>query len=626
MSSTPTGELGLIGVDAPVRFGKYTLLTRLATGGMGEVYVAQMGGTAGFEKQVVIKRILPQLARDQHFVRMFLDEARITAQLNHPNICQVFDLGEIDGEYYIAMEYLEGLPLSRLIQKHAAGGIELRVAMGILVQACEGLAYAHDFRDPARRIEGVVHRDVSPQNLFVTAPGLVKVLDFGVAKLYREGSQTVTVSTKGKHLYMAPEQVNGDSVDQRSDTFALATVMFEALTGQSVFGRATQFLTLQAIVNGDRPRIRALRPDVPAAVEAVFERALSLKPDDRFPTARAMGEAFTFAISSLGGPASNIELAQFVQREHVDELSSERARIQRASARILPSLQERPTDVMPVVDEDVERLDHELDSVDDHESSYDEPTVEAPSALRPSNRAIEFVRVNTQDEVRDYFELEPQPWRRYLRWALVASITVGAALWFGRGYLQRAPAAEDWLATDSDLLPSATTGTTAGEAAETGRRGADRTAPDERPGAGQEARPGDGQPGGTGERVQAPGAAVTPPEEAGGAVDPDQPDDAEDKDRQRRPRVREPERREPERREPERREEDGYFTIDARPYAEVYIDGKKLGLTPLVKIPLAPGRHKVRAVAVESGEVQAFRIQVTPRKTLTRQVTFPGDD
>ncbi|HWN71702.1 MAG TPA: serine/threonine-protein kinase, partial [Haliangium sp.] len=273
MPSTPTGELALAGVDAPIRFGKYTLLTRLATGGMGEVYVAQMGGAAGFEKQVVIKRILPQLANDEQFVQMFLDEARITAQLNHPNICQVFELGEINGEYYIAMEYLEGLPLSRLILKHAVGGIDLRVVLGIMIQACEGLAYAHDFRDPARRIDGVVHRDVSPQNLFVTAPGLVKVLDFGVAKLYREGSKTVTVSTKGKHLYMSPEQVNGDRIDQRSDLFALATVMFEALTGRSLFGRATQFLTLQAIVTGDRPRIREVRSDVPAAVEDVLERA-----------------------------------------------------------------------------------------------------------------------------------------------------------------------------------------------------------------------------------------------------------------------------------------------------------------------------------------------------------------
>jgi serine/threonine protein kinase len=688
MPSTPTGEHALAGVDAPVRFGKYTLLTRLATGGMGEVYVAQMGGAAGFEKQVVIKRILPQLANDEQFVRMFLDEARITAQLNHPNICQVFELGEIQGEYYIAMEYLEGLPLSRLIHKHSFRGIDLRVVAGIMVQACEGLAYAHDFRDPTRRIDGVVHRDVSPQNLFVTAPGLVKVLDFGVAKLYREGSKTVTVSSKGKHLYMSPEQVNGEPIDQRSDLFALAAVMFEALTGRNLFGRATQFLTLQAIVTGDRPRIREVRSDVPAAVEEVFERALSLNPADRFPTGRALAEALAFALSSMGGPASIIELAHFVQREHVDELSSERQRIRRASAWVQSSRASSELLPMPTAEDDLSRIEGDLDVIDEQDAddaaetrreysgeytdehsdehsdhgryagqdALDQPTIEAPARLTPSPssvRPVAFVRLNAQHEVADYFDLRTQRWRRYLRWAVVATITLAAALWFGRDLLgfdvwamiRNAVGSGDGATADvpaqpagaaatpgagSDTKSDGTSNAGAGGASSPGQGTRPGTGPDgetdNRPAVGRVDQPppaaGAALPATTGQR---PGAnvpaggepAVAPP--AGSQPAPGSSGSSGSSGSAGATGV------EPGLAEEQRDLADGYFTVDAQPYAEIFIDGKKMGLTPLVKIPLEPGRHRVRAVAVETGETEAFRIQISSKKVVTKQITFTDD-
>jgi eukaryotic-like serine/threonine-protein kinase len=630
MPSTPTGEHALAGVDAPVRFGKYTLLTRLATGGMGEVYVAQMGGAAGFE------------------------EARITAQLNHPNICQVFELGEIDGEYYIAMEYLAGLPLSRLIHKHSAGGIDLRVVAGIMVQACEGLAYAHDFRDPSRRIDGVVHRDVSPQNLFVTAPGLVKVLDFGVAKLYREGSKTVTVSTKGKHLYMSPEQVNGDPIDQRSDLFALATVMVEALTGRSLFGRATQFLTLQAIVTGDRPRLRELRPDIPQAVDDVFDRALSLERGDRYPTGRAMAEALTFALSSMGGPASIIELAHFVQREHVDELSSERVRIQRASARVTSSNRATSSLPLPAADthDDLSRIEGDLDVVDEesvgedqgdygddygdqsvddgygHEDqARDRPTVEAPARLAPSppsTRSVAFVRLNAQHEVADYFDLRTQRWRRYLRWTVVAIITLAAALWFGRDLL-----GFDVRALVRNMIGSLTNGTgdTAQPANDVARPGVESdTGPGTRSDARSDDRPAEGRVDQPPPARPADQAGAAPPADTGTLTEAVAPGAGEPvaapapaRNERSAPRL------EAGRPDEQRDLSAGYFTVDAQPYAEIYIDGKKMGLTPLVKIPLAPGRHRVRAIAVETGETEAFRIQIAPKKFVTKQITFTDD-
>ncbi len=197
LHSQSGSELPRPAFASPYRFGKYTLLAKLAQGGMGEVFAALLSGEAGFEKLVVIKRILPHLAEDPRFVSMFLAEARVTASLTHPNICQVFELGQIDGEYYLAMEYLEGVSLARLIRQNANRGLDLRLAAGIVCQMLEGLQFAHCFRQPGQGMVGIVHRDLSPSNVFVTSAGLVKVLDFGVAKVQAPGATTAT-GLKGK--------------------------------------------------------------------------------------------------------------------------------------------------------------------------------------------------------------------------------------------------------------------------------------------------------------------------------------------------------------------------------------------------------------------------------------------
>ena len=229
---------------------------------MGEVFVALLSGAAGFEKLVVIKRILPHLAEDPRFISMFLSEARLTASMSHPNIAQVFELGEIDGDYYLAMEYLEGVSLSRLLKKRVHRGLDLRVAGGVMVQALEGLQFAHRFRQPGKGLTGVVHRDMSPSNVFLTSAGMAKVLDFGVAKASHHPKTTVT-GLKGKYPYMAPEQIRGLDVDGRSDLFSAGVVLFETVTGEPLFHRDNDFDTLQAIVNNERPRVSDVRPDVP---------------------------------------------------------------------------------------------------------------------------------------------------------------------------------------------------------------------------------------------------------------------------------------------------------------------------------------------------------------------------
>ncbi|HYU15398.1 MAG TPA: serine/threonine-protein kinase, partial [Candidatus Acidoferrum sp.] len=316
---------------SPYRFGKYTLLAKLAQGGMGEVFAALLTGEAGFEKVVVIKRILPGLAEDPRFVSMFLTEARVTASLTHPNICQVFELGQIDGEYYLAMEYLEGVSLAGLIRRSVGRGLDVRVAAGVLCQALEGLQFAHCFRQPGHGIQGIIHRDMSPSNVFVTSAGLVKVLDFGVAKVSHHSVTTAT-GLKGKYPYMSPEQIRSQEVDGRADLFAVGVLLYEAVTGLSLFHRANDFETLFAVVEGPRPPASESRPDLPLGVEEVIDRALRVSREERFASAREMGEALARAVAPLGGPATIGQLADLVRRDCADEVEDERERIHNATS------------------------------------------------------------------------------------------------------------------------------------------------------------------------------------------------------------------------------------------------------------------------------------------------------
>src|SRR5882672_5778539 len=301
-------------------FGKYSLVARLATGGMAEIFLARLQGAAGFEKLVCIKRILPHLARDRQFVAMFLDEARIAARISHPNVCQVFELGEIDGSYYLAMEYLEGVPLS-CFRRHDYYGAapDPRLVAGIAIQACEGLHHAHQLRHGDGSVMEVVHRDMSPQNLFVTADGIVKVLDFGIAKIQGATVRTSTGAIKGTYAYMAPEQLRGERVDRRTDVFALGIVMWETLARRHLFKRDTEFLTFQAITAEPIEDICAIRPDVPPALSSVIMTALARDRGERFPTARMLGEAIAAAVQPLTGAA----ISEEIQRAFPGELAEQ---------------------------------------------------------------------------------------------------------------------------------------------------------------------------------------------------------------------------------------------------------------------------------------------------------------
>src|SRR5262245_38953627 len=311
--------MSAVPAEAP-RFGKYHLVAKLATGGMAEIFLARLQGAAGFEKLVCIKRILPQHAKDKQFVAMFLAEAKIAAQISHANVCQVFELGEIDGRYFIAMEYLEGIPLACFRRKDMyPRPPDPRLVAGLGIQACEGLHHAHQLKRPDGSPLEVVHRDVSGNNLFGTVEGTVKVLDFGIAKVQDSQTRTVTGSVKGTYAYMAPEQLRGERVDRRTDVFAMGIVLWELLARRHLFRRDTEYLTFEAITSQPIPDICAIRPDVPTALSSVILTALARNREERFPSARMLGEAIAAAVS----PMSGVAIGEEIQRAFPAQLAEQ---------------------------------------------------------------------------------------------------------------------------------------------------------------------------------------------------------------------------------------------------------------------------------------------------------------
>jgi serine/threonine-protein kinase len=315
------------------RFGKYTLVAKLATGGMAEIFLARLLSHGGFDKLVCIKRILPRLANDPQLVAMFLDEARVVARISHPNVCQVFELGEIGGQYYIAMEYLAGVPLNAFRRNEMYPGLtHPRLVAGFGMQACEGLHHAHQLRRPDGSPLDVVHRDISAQNLFVTVDGVVKVLDFGIAKVQDQSVRTSTGTVKGTYCYMSPEQLRNERVDRRCDIWALGAVLWEILAKRHLFKRDTEYLSFQAITTEPIPDIRDVRPDIPPGLAAVIAQALSRERDGRFPTARAFGEALGQAVAPLGGPLNVAAIADEVEHAFEPVLRKQRNLLVRAQA------------------------------------------------------------------------------------------------------------------------------------------------------------------------------------------------------------------------------------------------------------------------------------------------------
>ncbi len=293
--------------------GRYQVIGRLATGGMAEVYLALSGELSGYRTLVVVKRILPHLASNTDFIRMFLDEARIAALLDHPNVVRIIEVGHDGDEYFLVMELVQGKPLSAIVRKAAKDKQPLTPALAsyIVAQAANGLGYAHNLVDSEGRALGVVHRDVSPQNILVSFEGAVKMIDFGIARALGRVSHTNPGGLKGKIEYMSPEQASSEDVDRRADVFALGVVLWEAVTGRHLFRRETELGTMRAIVDEPIPSPSDIMPVAPQ-LEQIIMRALAKKRDDRFQTAEEMAlalESYAFAAEGF----SPLRLATYLK-------------------------------------------------------------------------------------------------------------------------------------------------------------------------------------------------------------------------------------------------------------------------------------------------------------------------
>jgi eukaryotic-like serine/threonine-protein kinase len=281
------------------QFGKYVLVGEIGVGGMAEVFLAVQTGLQGFLKVVTLKRVLPHLA-SHDFVAMFIDEARIAARLEHPNIVKTFEFGEVEGQYYTVMEYLAGEDLGSMMNRAAISKqpVTFHMAAMLVSQLCNGLHFAHELTDTAGRPLGLVHRDINPSNIIVTYAGEVKIIDFGVAKINSSNSKTMTGTIKGKLAYMSPEQILARGIDRRSDIFSLGVVLWELVTGCRLFARESDAATLYAIMNDPIPKARRHRPSVPEELETIISTALARTPADRYETCEEMQGALDQFLSS----------------------------------------------------------------------------------------------------------------------------------------------------------------------------------------------------------------------------------------------------------------------------------------------------------------------------------------
>lgn len=300
----------------------FTLGKRTAVGGMAEVYLAVQRGFGGFEKLVVVKRMLPHLLEDGNFVQMFLDEARLAARLRHPNIVSIIEVRRDEDVFTVAMEYLRGEDLRHLIREQRDGAIRipLPITLHIMGRLADALHFAHMAKDERGRPLGLVHRDVAPSNVIVTYDGQVKLIDFGVAKASAHATYTTPGTIKGKFPYSSPEQICGKSLDARSDIFSFGILMHELLTGRRLFKGDSPVTTLRSVLSDPIPRPRDLNPDVPREVEDIVMGALKRDVDARTKSARVLRQQVGEVLTNLRAKVTTKDLARWMTDTFPEDL------------------------------------------------------------------------------------------------------------------------------------------------------------------------------------------------------------------------------------------------------------------------------------------------------------------
>lgn len=569
------------------RIGRYAVERAIARGGMGEVLLAKAEGPGGFAKTVVLKRILPELVQDPQFVRMFLDEAKLAALLNHPNIVQVYDFGEDRGVYYLAMEFIDGDSVRNAIRHFALRGAAFppRTAAFLLSGVCEALHYAHGLRDEHGASYNIIHRDVTPENILVSSAGVPKIVDFGVAKAATNATKTQGGALKGKYAYMAPEQIRGGSADRRIDLYALGVTLYEMLAGRLPYALESEMRLLHDILTANVRPLREANPEVPEALAACVARAMAPEPADRFPDARAFQRALDEYLAASGSRPTSDELAQLVAEVRRERKSSEDA-TQWSGPKGVPGFPSLGAALRP----DGALLDIAAEAVAATfvRQQVAGAPVESPAPAAPASPKgpSELGALRAPPEAAaPTVAVEDSPSRRPI---LVGASVAAAVVAFGtigllaarRGVMtdavataptadpparpaQAAPSTEVTIATPVALATPAT---------------APAPSAIERPAT---ARQGPASPQGPNEIGPSRAPA---PEVVGG---------------------------------------EGLLTLRSDPWCDVYVDGRKIGPTPLYRAPVPAGRRTIVLRNDAAGAQRTLSLDVPPGKEVKRAIVFP---
>ena len=584
------------------RFGQYEVLKRLAVGGMGEIFLARQTAIKGFERLAIIKTLLQDDSDDDERTEMFLAEARIAGLLNHPNIVQIYDVGEQDGTYYIAMEFVDGDTTAALIRAALkAGRHAWWPFVPLVAQAARALHYAHGATDPGGKPLHLVHRDISPQNIMVRRDGVTKVVDFGIAKVSSDGVRTKTGIIKGKLAYMSPEQLKAEVLDGRSDLYALGVVAWELTTGRRMFHNVPDVDIFKTIMDGAFAKPTDLIADFPKSLEAAIMKTLALNPADRFQTGQEMADALDAVVVAAGDEAKEnvpdyVEslIGDAVRHRTNTGINAGAVAAEQRRMAATPSRGNLSRSAMmggaPAVDPDM-------------------PATEAGRALSELSEVSDLKTVHTASMVPPVTASRSAPAATAdgppaASAARGAGSTVGAA--FGGALLALLVAAGGAYVfmNNRASVPTAAAPTP--------------TAPAPAPAAAPAAPPPPAP------APQQPAVATAPPAAVQPAPEP-----------RHEPKPRTSPRRPAPHRAPPPAEvarpapataaapAPGYLSLASEPWATVSLGGRQLGTTPLFKVELPAGTHELKLVNEAEKRSRTLTITIHPGKVTLKKVTLP---
>jgi serine/threonine-protein kinase len=634
------------------RLGKYVLLGRLGAGGMGKIYLAHAPGPAGIDKLLVVKRLHSHLTNDQVLVNSFLDEARLSMALNHPNIVHTYDVGDVDGRYFMVMEYIEGQNLGVVLRAAKRSGQypKSQTWAGLFLGVLDGLHAAHTARDARGRPLQIIHRDVSPQNILITYEGLPKLVDFGIAKAALRVSETDAGTLKGKYAYMSPEQVRGDDLDARSDVFAAGIVLWECLAGRRLYKAETIVRSVERILN--EPLISPVRvnPSCDPGLASVALKALQKRREDRFESAEAFKEALQDALDAAGVRYRMSEGKDLMHRLFADVIHAQRAVLEATLNRTDEAIDDAEDDPRRSGDSRSDLRMPQLGIQAHHESTTPSavrrsplvtaegdilsPPAPAPRTTRapapvtvstgppppsaPSAPSLPLVLAPPRDEEVPTRDFRP-PGRSVLAEPDEPTTTGTPAM-----ATASAPRRSVWVPVVATLLGATVVIGVWALVRERDPVVAVRTPPAPPPSPVPAAPVPPPPPVEPPSVVEPPPGVASPPDAASPAVEPppgDTPPPVEappsavvDKRPPRRPPPRRPPPAPPAEARPEPKpaevEEQGFLTLDTVPWTTVFLGKRKLGETPLVRLPVPAGVLELTLVNAEAGIREGYVARV----------------